>query len=253
MILVIIILVAWAVILGPNLWKRRSRTVGGISSISHFHRQLRVLEHSSPEPLVAPAYRLRTVDGTGASGPVPDRPEVRALAPKLSVVGADQLPRPALAFLGEPAAAPPTPTDTAPASHPAGPGRIGPVSAAEAHGQGPRPVRSTPRPADAHAQARRRRRDTLGVLSVVFVVSLMIGFVPGATVVWALSLISGVALVAYVALLVRMRQMAEERERKLRYLHPPGDAPDALDAMADRAGRISGRYAHPAYQAAAAH
>ena len=254
MILVIIILMAWAVILGPNLWKRRSRTVGGISSISHFHRQLRVLEHSSPEPLVAPAYRLRTVDGTGASGPGSDRPEVRALAPKLTVVGADQLPRPALAFLGEPAATPsatPTPTDSAAASHPAGPNRIGPVPAAEA--PGPRPARSTPRPADAHAGARRRRRDTLGVLSLVFVVSLMIGFVPGATVVWALSLVSGVALVAYVALLVRMRQMAEERERKLRYLHPPADAPDAPDVMADRAGRISGRYAHPAYQAAAAH
>jgi hypothetical protein len=159
MVLVIIILVAWAVILGPNLWKRRSRTVGGISSISHFHRQLRVLEHSSPEPLVAPAYRLRTVDGSDASAPGPDRPEVRALAPKLTVV-------------------------------------------------------------------------------------------------WALSLVSGVALVAYVALLVRMRQMAEERERKLRYLPPPADAldgPDATDALADRAGRVSGRYAHPAYQAAAAH
>ncbi len=261
MALVIIILVAWAVILGPNLWKRRSRTVGGISSISHFHRQLRVLEHSSPEPLVAPAYRLRTVDGTEASGPGPDRPEVRALAPKLTVVGADQLPRPALAFLGEPAAgspaeppATPRPTDTAPVSHRAGPGRVGPASAADPRGPGP--ARSTPRPVDAHARARRRRRDTLGVLSLVFVVSLMIGFIPGAAVVWALSLVSGVALVAYVALLVRMRQMAEERERKLRYLHPPADeldAPDASDLVADRARRVSGRYAHPAYQAAAAH
>jgi hypothetical protein len=251
MILVIIILVAWAVILGPNLWKRRSRTVGGISSISHFHRQLRVLEHSSPEPLVAPAYRLRTVDGDGVSGPAADRPEVRAVAPKLTVVGADQLPRPALAFLGEPVGEPPvgsdpapSPTGTAPASP--RPGSPGPT------GSG----RPTPRPADGHARAlaRRRRRDTLGVLTLVFVVSLMIGSVSGSTMVWALCLVSGLVLVAYVSLLVRMRQMAEERERKLRYLHPPVAAPDTGDASADRvrADRVSGRYAHPVYQAAAA-
>jgi hypothetical protein len=242
MILVIIILVAWAVILGPNLWKRRSRTVGGISSISHFHRQLRVLEHSSPEPLVAPAYRLRTVDGEGASGPAADRPEVRAVVPKLTVVGADQLPRPALAFLGEPVGEPPA--GSAPASPRAG--SPGPT------GSG----RPTPRPADGHARAlaRRRRRDTLGVLTLVFVVSLMIGSVSGATMVWALCLVSGLVLVAYVSLLVRMRQMAEERERKLRYLHPPVEAPDTGDASADRvrADRVSGRYAHPVYQAAAA-
>jgi hypothetical protein len=82
----------------------------------------------------------------------------------------------------------------------------------------------------------------------VFVVSLMIGFVPGASVVWVLSLVSGLALVAYVALLVRMRQMAEERERKLRYLHPPAGASD----RPDRAAPLSGRYAHPVYQAVAA-
>jgi hypothetical protein len=88
----------------------------------------------------------------------------------------------------------------------------------------------------------------------VFVVSLMIGSVSGATMVWALCLVSGLVLVAYVSLLVRMRQMAEERERKLRYLHPPVEAPDAGDASADRvrADRVSGRYAHPVYQAAAA-
>ena len=64
MVLVIIIVVAWIVILGPSLMKRRSRTVGEIGSISHFHQQLRVLEHSAPQPIVAPAYRLRAVDGS---------------------------------------------------------------------------------------------------------------------------------------------------------------------------------------------
>ena len=65
MILVIIIAAAWIVILTPSLMKRRSQAVGEIGSISHFHRQLRVLEHSGPQPIVAPAYRLRSVDGSG--------------------------------------------------------------------------------------------------------------------------------------------------------------------------------------------
>ncbi len=99
MILVIIIVAAWIVILAPSLMKRRSQGVGEIGSISHFHRQLRVLEHSGPQPIVTPAYRLRSVDGGGVTTQVPGGPE--APAPVLSVVGASQLPRPALAFLGD--------------------------------------------------------------------------------------------------------------------------------------------------------
>ena len=64
--------------------------MGGISSISHFHRQLRVLEHSAPEPLVTPAFRLRTVDGSGRAARVPTAG--RQVAPKLTVVGADRCP-----------------------------------------------------------------------------------------------------------------------------------------------------------------
>ncbi len=267
MILVIIILVAWMIILGPNLLKRRSRTVGGINSISHFHHQLRILEHSAPQPLVTPAFRLRSVDGSvlpsegegGSGAPV---------TPKLSVVGADQLPRPALAFLGrDPSDAEARPADDGLAA----PGvrtvsdRRRPDSPG---GADPGPVGLSSRPPDAYARhrARRRRRDTLGVLTMVLVSTLLIGFIPGATVAWVLSLVSGLALAAYVALLVRMRQMAEERERKLRYLHPDagrrglaaaedrdpdqgGDLPDGVTGLPIR---ISGRYAHPSNQAALA-
>ena len=244
MILVIIIVVAWVVILGPNLLKRRARTVGGISSISHFHRQLRVLEHSAPQPLVTPAYRLRAVDGSGIALQGPDGSQVQ-MAPKLSVVGADRLPRPALAFLGE---------------DPVGPG----ADAIERVDTGPRatfdpsglavPESTRPSDADARAVARRRRRDTLGVLVAVFVTTLMIGFIPGATAAWLVTLVSGVALIAYVALLVRMRQMAEERERKLHYLRPAARVgEDARHGLTDLPVRISGRYAHPSHQAAAAH
>src|ERR1700722_3225235 len=89
-ILVIIMVVAWMVILGPSLLRRRARVGDGVSSISHFHRQLRVLEHSAPEPIVAPAYRLRAVGssaGAGAGSPV-DGPEAAAV---LTGVGGNDL------------------------------------------------------------------------------------------------------------------------------------------------------------------
>ena len=98
MVVAIIILLAWVVILGPSLIKRRSRLSDGVHSISHFHEQLKVLEHSAPEPIVAPAYRLHTVDAAGA--PAIHYPGA-GTPPVLTVVGAKQLPRPALAFLGD--------------------------------------------------------------------------------------------------------------------------------------------------------
>ena len=244
MILVIIILVAWLVILGPSLLKRRSRTVGAVSSISHFHRQLRVLEHSAPQPLVTPAFRLRTVDGSDVVGEGADgRPA--PVAPKLSVVGADQLPRPALAFLGDD-----------PVARGAGPeGTPDPVrpGVAESTVRPASPGRRPAPEASARAAARRRRRDTLGVLTLVFALTLLIGCIPGAAVAWIASLVSGVALTAYVAMLVRMRQMAEERERKLHYLRPPAPVgEEAPDGHLGLPVRISGRYAHPSNQAVAA-
>ncbi len=57
MALVVIIVVAWVVILIPGFLRRRSAS-DATDSISHFHQQLRILEHSAPKPIVAPAYRL---------------------------------------------------------------------------------------------------------------------------------------------------------------------------------------------------
>jgi hypothetical protein len=95
----------------------------------------------------------------------------------------------------------------------------------------------------ARHRIRRRRRDTLGALTMVFVATVMIGFVPGATMAWYLSAVSGVVLVAYLCQLVHLRRVAEERELKLHYLRPTGAA--RIPPMA------SGRYAHPAYRAVA--
>jgi len=253
-VVVIIIVAAWAVILGPSLFKRRART-GGDQSISHFHYQLQVLEQRAPEPIVAPAYRLRAVDGSGTPTSIhyPDtgRP------PVLTVVGAKELPRPALAFLGEPEDSGPATADLAtpslgrgagleadPNREPTATDRAPAVASGSAMAPAPRgpDVRT-------RAQARRRRQDTLTVLAAVFIVTLMAAVLTGSVFAWAVVALDGVALGAYVGVLVRLRRMAAERDSKLHYLEPRAEHPDRTVVQRTY---MSGRYAHPSNQQAVA-
>jgi hypothetical protein len=257
MILVVILVAAWLVVLGPSVLRRRAEHSGGVNSITHFHRQLRVLEHSGGQPIVFPAYRLHSSEEE-STPPKSRYPDV-ATVPVLTVVGADRLPRPALAFLGD---------DPVP-SQPRGAGSFRPAA-------DPADIRSDPisgyRPADPELRslARRRRRDTLTVLVVMVVLTFLIGFIPGAGTAWLVTLVGAVVLSAYVAMLVHMRSMAEERERKLHYLRPsapnygqpatdyqPGYQDDENASFEDEAGLRdpaayqASRFAHPARQAAA--
>ena len=59
---------------------------------------------------MAPAYRLRAVDGSGAPTTIHYPDDGRP--PVLTVVGAKELPRPALAFLGDPEPATVAPSGT---------------------------------------------------------------------------------------------------------------------------------------------
>jgi hypothetical protein len=246
-ILVIIMVVAWIIILGPSLLRRRARGGDGVNSISHFHRQLRVLEHSAPEPIVAPAYRLRAVAGSAqvGAGSAADGPDV---APVLTVVGANDLPKPALAFLGEDPE-PAAPSTAGRPGYPA-PSRSGAPSSR------PGPWAGGSRRPEATLNRRRacrRRRDTLAVLSLTVVLSALIGLVPGAHLVWAVAAVAAVTLFGYVALLVHLRRAAEEREHTLAYLRPAASGADLPPGMAEPSAHVGGRYAHPAYRAAAAH
>lgn len=207
MILLVILAMGWLVVLGPSMFRRRSQHSDGVSSISHFHRQLRVLEHSGGQPIVLPAFRLHSVDNAqkDSAGRYPDV----AAVPVLTVVGADRLPKPALAFLADDK-----------------PDRSAGDRAASSHGSGVVDVRhrpiAEPRSLDSEVRmlARRRRRDTLAVLGLVVVTSFLAGFVPGAGLAWVVTGIAGVAVAAYVAMLVHLRALAEERDRKLHYLRP---------------------------------
>ena len=243
-VLVIIIVAAWAVILGPSLLKRRANS-GGVQSITHFHHQLRVLEQRAPEPIVAPAYRLRSVDGTGSPTGIHYPDDGRP--PVLTVVGAKELPVRRWPSWGsprwEPVApdGPPTPSPAAPSpadsygdrdgrTTPAGPVPIPtaydhrrpaayapPVDPAPAPramrvrhpGPGPPPAPGHPgRPLRSLLRHAPRRSDDRAPPGP--------GRWPASTV-WPWPPTSCV--------LVHLRRMAQERELKLRYLDPGAARP----------------------------
>jgi membrane protein YdbS with pleckstrin-like domain len=195
-VVLVVLAVVWAVVLVPTLLRRRRNG----DSISHFHHQLGILQRGDT-PAEPPSYRLQSVPST-RSVTVNGAP--LSTPPVLTVVGCDQLPKPALAYLGEP-------------------GPLRPETPVEADRRPADPVAQDQyRVSDAlsRQQARKRRRDTLMVLVLTFTCSLFLGMIPAARPLWVVSAVSAVAIVAYVAVLVHLQGVAEERERKLHYLRP---------------------------------
>jgi membrane protein YdbS with pleckstrin-like domain len=224
-VVLVVLAVVWAVVLVPTLLRRRRNG----DSISHFHHQLGILQRGDT-PAEPPSYRLQSVPST-RSVTVNGAP--LSTPPVLTVVGCDQLPKPALAYLGEqgpPRMETPVEADRRPAEHVA---------------------QDQYRVSDAvsRQQARKRRKDTLMVLVLTFAFSLFLGMIPAARPLWVVSAVSAVAIVAYVAVLVHLRGVAAERERKLHYLRPePGYGADVPAAYQDddryrdvRDGQSAGR------------
>jgi hypothetical protein len=241
MVLVFLVVV-WAVVLVPMLLRRR-RTG---DSISHFHHQLGILR-GGDTPAEPPSYRLQSVPST-RSVTVNGAP--LTTPPVLTVVGCDQLPRPALAYLGEPGPAP----AHAPMDEP-GPARSMP--AVEWDRRSPAQLPQDQYRVDAFSRqvARKRRRDTLMVLVLTFACSVFLGIIPAARLLWVASAISGVAIVAYVAVLVHLRSGAAERERKLHYLRPEPEyrAGGSTGGYQDDDHYRDARYDHPDRRTVAAH
>jgi len=235
MVFVVVVAAAWMVILGPNLVKRRSR-LGGAGSISHFHRQQHALKQATPSPIVSPAYRLRPAPLAGNPEPAPRYPDV-ATVPVLTVEGADRLPRPALAFLGDQ----PGWRDAAPAAW-SEDGIGSDLARHERH---------------LRRQVCRRRRETLATLTIVFALSALVGCIPGANAALVVAAFFGAVLALYVTALIRVRHASVEGGVSM----SRGATVHALDPAArSRATPIgavgvpvymSGRFAHPSNQAVA--
>ncbi|MHB1486799.1 MAG: hypothetical protein ACYCS7_03450 [Acidimicrobiales bacterium] len=79
----------------------------------------------------------------------------------------------------------------------------------------------------ARAQVmRRRRRDVFMVLVTGTMGSFLLGFIPGVSIMWAVTGVLALCLAGYVALLIRIRNNAVEREMKLSFL--PSSVPMGL-------------------------
>ncbi|MDA8147473.1 MAG: hypothetical protein M0Z93_01670 [Actinomycetota bacterium] len=240
MILVVALGAMWLAVLGPGyLRRRKERSRDGVTSVSVFHRQLRVLQRSGPAPL-PPAYRLRALPADTASGQ--DGVCTEGLIepterPVLTVVGADRLPRPLLAFLGDPDPAGERGGRASGArddgDEPGDADWAGAAGPEDSRWRGDLPGRSgRHRPVaadvDAYTSARacKRRRDVFVALVSTVFGTLVLGVIPGAHLLWIVTALAAVALGGYVALLVHMRMVADERDRKLRYLPPPAERYD---------------------------
>jgi len=197
----------WIVVLTPAYLKKRSER-SSTGSIESFHHQLHLLERTGPK-LVEPAYRLETTHNapplTGASGyPVvssaPNRANLVLLRPMDEEGAATEKDevvddRVGTHYRRVAVLDPPDPP-------------------AEAH-RGPDPYR--------RQLARRRRRDTLGVLAATFVLTALLGVVHSLRLLWVVSLVSGLALMAYVALTVYAQSLQEERRQLERARGAPYD------------------------------
>ncbi len=100
------------------------------------------------------------------------------------------------------------------------PGAPRPVAASNVY-----PIRTPYSLSAARARTLKRRRDVLTTLMIGMSVTLVLGFMPGFRMAWALHLFLDAMFVLYVGLLINMRNRAAEREMKLRFLPRSAPAP----------------------------
>ena len=195
MLVLVVLAVIWGIVLGPPALRwYADRKGGGTDSISRFHRNLHVLEHSG-SPAVPPAYRLAApVDAERAVRS--QVPELHA-KPALTLVTGDAPRPPALAFLSE----------QSPADHLPG-------GASDRRTGTPDP--GVPRPEYGSRTVRQRRRDVLAVMVAIFLLTAALGAIPSMGAIWVVTFLDAVVGAAYVATLVHLRVQAEERDRLLR-------------------------------------
>ncbi|MGO9855723.1 MAG: hypothetical protein ACLPYY_11845 [Acidimicrobiales bacterium] len=204
MILLVFVVLLWAAVLAPSVWRRFSER-SAVGSIDHFHHQLQLLEHAAPKT-VAPAYRLHTAF-PGAVAPA--APPVDSSRPKLVLL------RPT----GDATAAD---VDDEEGCHYE---RVGVLDR-------PEPVClpevGAELPAFRRERARRRCTTLLRVLCGAAISTGLIGMLPGMHVAWVFTGLTGLAALGLVGLMAYAKELEAERGRRQgRRDANPGDAAPA--------------------------
>ena len=217
----LLLVVLWVAVLAPGFVKRR-RERRSTTSIDSFHHQLHLLERTGPK-IVSPAFRLETAGAsaaTMAAHPTNSRvPSItsRPGRPKLVLVGRGDADETA----GEAA----TSGDFLEESGLQQPADLSDWSR-QLSASSSRPMTD----AYQRRQTLKRRRDVFLGLVGTFVLTAVLGFMPSLHALWALTAISGLALVGYVLLMQQARRTAVERR----------DAQLSRSAMMRRPSRVDG-------------
>jgi hypothetical protein len=220
-VVLLLLVVLWVAVLAPGFVKRR-RERRSTTSIESFHHQLHLLERTGPK-IVSPAFRLETAGasaGTMAAHPTNSRvPAItsRPGRPKLVLVGRGDA------------------DDTSAEVASGGDffddqGVEQPADLSEWSRQ---LSTSSSRPMTGAYQRRqtlKRRRDVFLGLVGTFLLTAVLGFMPSLHALWALTAISGLALVGFVVLMQQARRAAVERR----------DAQLSRSAMMRRPSRVEG-------------
>lgn len=201
--ILLLLAVLWIVVLAPGLIKKRREHLSS-TSIDSFHHQLHLLERTGPK-IVSPAYRLEaagaesTSTSTSASAStsagnsglpaITSRPD----RPKLVLVGRGKRDRGADAITGGEAGLQDVPM----------PG--------DSHDELPAPRANSDY---ARRQVLKRRRDIFLALIGTFFLTALLGVVPSLRLLWAVTVISGLALGGYIALMNYARRLRLERREE---------------------------------------
>lgn len=182
-LILVLLLIVWAVVLGPGVVRRRAES-HATDSIHAFHQQLGVLQRAG-RALIPPANRLRAPFASLAmsSGAPSGRPSLLLVRP---------------GDVGEGSGAG---------------SMVGVAMRRQPIGPGHRSLR---------AQARKRRRDVLLGLVVSAVGTAVLGALPPLRPLLVVAVLCAMLLAGYVVLLRRLQAVEAERRNKLRRLPVPG-------------------------------
>jgi hypothetical protein len=207
-ILLVLVILLWAAVLAPSVWRRFGERQG-VGSIDHFHHQLQLLEHAGPKT-VAPAYRLHTALPGGGSSETAADPPVDSSRPKLVLL---------------------RPTEDASAADVDGEDgahyeRVGVLDR-------PDPVClpevSATLPSFRREQARRRCTTLLRCLGGVAISTALIGVFPGMHLAWVVTGLSGLAALGLLGLMAYAKELEAERTRRHSRWEPVDTPPRADD------------------------
>ncbi len=192
LILLVLVVLLWAAMLAPSVWRRFGERQG-VGSIDHFHHQLQLLEHAGPKT-VAPAYRLHTaLPGTGDVAP--------------PVVGVDTS-RPKLVLVRPTADVDVADVDDGDGVHYQ---RVGVLDRPEPTCL---PEVGADLPALRRDQARRRCTVLLRCLCGVAISTGLIGIVPGMHLAWVFTGLFGLAALGLVGLMAYAKELEAEQQRR---------------------------------------